>query len=115
MNSSNFDNRRRFFRLAFPPGEELATWIEGSEYLVNEISERTLRFTKAYIPNKRGICRGILQWSNGNIVFFRGLTGPLNGNFRVIIDVLGIEMQDVIREQRRLLAKYPTIKEDSRE
>ena len=110
MTSEDGRNRRQFFRLVLPPGEELVTWIGDSEHLVNEISERSLRFTTPYVPNTRGVCEGLIQWSDGRITYFRGLIGPLNQSFRVIIDVFGIMMQDVIREQRRLLAKYPMLK-----
>ncbi len=103
-------NRRRFFRLQFPKGEELVALIMGVEYLVTEISERSLRFTVAEIPCQWGLCEGVLHWHDGRMTPFQGRNGPVRQSERIIIEVDGIAFADIIREQRRLLAKYPMLK-----
>ena len=112
MNAESGRNRREFFRLVFPVGEELAAWIDDAEYKVNEISERTIRFTAKEVPHLNGKCCGLLTWSDGRVISFEGLIGPLNRNQRVIIDVRGIVMPDIVAEQRRLLTRYPMLKDD---
>lgn len=98
-------NRRRVFRLHLPADSRLTVRIDGQEYQAVEVAEYSLVVDTVDVASESGICQGEVVWSDGRQSEFRGEIGRLKGKRRVIWKIQGIEMQDVISEQRRLLAK----------
>lgn len=105
----NGANRRRVFRLKLPPGEELKAVINGQAYSVVEVAEFSLMVDCEEVQSTDGKCSGTIYWSDESESEFRGEIGRLNGNQRVVVNIRGISMPDVIGQQRRMLLKYPAI------
>ena len=105
-------DQREYFRLYLPPGEELSVRIEGHVYKVDEISEQSVRIVlgaNQYLPHFK---RASIRWSDHRISYFSGELGPFRSRSRrLIVNIRGIGMNDIIKEQRRLLAKYPLLRE----
>ena len=100
-------NRRRVFRLRLPDDAMLSALINGQTYNVIEVAEFSIVVTTDEVNNELGVCEGTLRWSNGSSTSFSGEIGRLGQLGRVIWNVSGIQMKDVIGEQRRLLLRYP--------
>lgn len=98
---------RRVFRLKLPSEDMLKAVINDQVYLVQEVAEYSLWLTVPDIVGCRDAVSGTVIWNNGEESQFQGEVGRINKGARVIWNVTGIGMQDVVREQRRLLAKYP--------
>ena len=109
----NFEerNRRRVFRLRFPNNAMLQATIGGLSYEVSEIAELSIWVTANHVENDNGICTGVVHWSNGVRTPFTGELGRYREGGRIIVNVKGISMHDVIGEQRRLIARYPILKD----
>ena len=86
-------------------------WIDGLAYQVDEISERAVRVvlgSNQFLPEFE---KGSIQWSDRRTTFFTGNLGPFRGRSRrLIINIREFGMNDIIKEQRRLLAKYPMMR-----
>lgn len=109
MNQFDERNRRRVFRLRFPSCAMLQATIGNQPYEVLELAEFSLWVTAPDVPNLNGICTGILTWSDGNQSSFVGEVGPRKNGGRIICNIQGIRMNDVVSEQRRLIAKFPVV------
>ncbi|MFT5300106.1 MAG: hypothetical protein ACI87E_001642 [Mariniblastus sp.] len=117
MRRPHFINRRRFFRLRFPKNALLHATINGNAYRVVEIAEASMIVDHdgELDSGNDGICLGTIVWSNEKSSSFIGEVGRLSAYGRVIWEIQGIEMQDVIGEQRRLLQRFPGLRESQRQ
>ena len=111
MNSFDERNRRRVFRLRLPANEFLLATIGGELHEVVEVSELSLWVAAPYVKHDRGICEGIVHWTSGEDSRFTGVLGRFRAGGRIIKNVKGISMKHVIAEQRRLIAKFPIVKD----
>lgn len=107
-------NRRRVFRLRLPSKSLLKATIDGNVYDVVEVAEYSVWVTTKDVGDTNGICKGILHWSNGETSKFTGNPGPIRDNGRIILNVTGIAMQDIVGEQRRLIIRYPLAQQQKR-
>ena len=110
MSHGNNKNDRRRFRVQFPPGSMLKAIINGLEYDVVEVAELSIVVTAKNVLNQGRICVGTITWSDGRHQEFTGNTGRLSDLGRVIDEIRGISVQEILREQRRLLRKFPRLK-----
>jgi hypothetical protein len=111
MNSFEERNRREVFRLRLPSNGMLQATIGGQLYQIIEVSELSLWVAAAHVKNECGICSGVMHWSNGEDSRFTGEIGHFRAGGRIICNVKGIRMKHVIAEQRRLLTKFPIVRD----
>lgn len=108
-------NRRNFFRLYFPADEFLLVQIEGLVFEICELAERSFVVTDRRVPHRGGRCCGVIQWSDGRQSRFSGEVGPDLDTGRLIMNVEGIATGHIVFEQRRILKKYPQLKNASQD
>lgn len=111
MSSFEERNRRRVFRLRLPSNGMLQATIGGKLYQIMEVSELSLWIAASQVKNECGICSGIIHWNTGEHSRFTGEIGHFRAGGRIICNVKGIRMKHVIAEQRRLIARFPIVKD----
>lgn len=104
-------NRRRFFRLRLPVGSPLSLDVGGQVYRVLEVAEQSFVIARLDDEVFSGVCAGSLAWSDGSISDVQGDYGRVTPLGQVVWNVSGIEMPDVIGEQRRILARFSQVRE----
>lgn len=102
--------RRRAFRLRIPKGERLITSIDDVDHVVLEVSEYGLVIDAAEVESVDGICHGAIHWDAKNRSAFEGSVGGFAKGGRVIENVIGITMHDMVRLQRKLMKRYPAVR-----
>ncbi|MFK7765608.1 MAG: hypothetical protein AB8B55_00095 [Mariniblastus sp.] len=100
-------NQRRVFRLRLPNDCLLQAQIAEKNYDVVEVSEFGIVVSSDSVEDVSGRFDGVITWSDGTNSVFNGELGRLSDCGRVIWKVTGIEMSNVVKEQRRILATYP--------
>lgn len=103
--------RRRVFRLRLPVGATLLAVIGGVKFTVLEVSELSLLLAAESVPNHEGICRGVIYWTPDERSEFSGTVGATVNNRVIIHDVEGITMSHMVRQQRRVINRYPAIRQ----
>ena len=107
-------DRRATFRLRLPRQQQLIAKIANIDHVVLEISEQSIVVDATEVPNRNGICTGVICWDDEHRSEFRGrLWVPALGG-RVIKNVTGITLRDMVRQQRKLIRLYPAVRERSR-
>lgn len=114
MSNQHSINRRQLFRMRLPHRDKLNVVFGGLLFKVVEISERGIRIEGTSVPNHNGVCRGEITWNDGRTSEIQGIVGRIDGNELVIVQVEGINMSDIVDEQRRVnrLKIYPVVKGD---
>lgn len=107
MKRNEGSNRRRVFRLRLPDDALLSASINGQTYEVIEIAEFSLVVTAREVESQTDCFGGAIRWSDGTSSEFTGESGRLSQLGRVIWNVKGIQMRDVIGEQRRMISRFP--------
>ena len=103
-------DRRATFRLRLPKQEKLIATIGHIDHVVLEISEQSLVVDATEVPNRQGVCTGVVYWDEEHSSEFKGrLWGPALGG-RIIKNVTGITMRDMVRQQRKLIRLYPAVR-----
>jgi len=113
MFQRNEKNRRRRFRVQLPPNLMLKATLNGIAYDVIEVAELSMVVTAQHVINEDGVCTGTIEFSDGRIQEISGQVGRLSHLGRVIYEIEGITAPDVVKEQRRLLRKFPTVRDPS--
>ena len=111
MNHGNSENRRRRFRVRLPADSTLAATINGLNYDIIEVAELSIVVTAMWVVNENGICAGSIRWSDGRVRQFTGELGRVSRLGRVIKNIKGFTAEDILKEQRRLLRKFPLVKD----
>ncbi len=101
--------RRRAFRLRMPKGERLIASIDGVDHVVLEVSEFGLVIEAVNVASVDGVCQGVIHWDTRSRSEFKGSIGGAAKGGRVIENVIGISMRDMVRLQRELLKRYPAV------
>ena len=112
-NSNVEPNResRRVFRLRIPPTERVIASIGQVDLVVLEISEFGLVVKAIDVPHHPdGSCRGVIRWDGVHTSDFTGQVGDIAKGGRVIKNVTGITMRDMVRQQRKLINRYPAVR-----
>lgn len=113
MNQNNDENRRERFRVRLPADSMLEATINGLNYDVVEVAEFSIVVTATQVINKNGVCTGSIQWSDGHLAKFAGVLGRISEQGRVIENIAGFSTPDILKEQRRLLKKFPEVMDPS--
>jgi len=101
-------NRRRVFRLRLPAGSLLKATVNGKEYAVVEVSEFAFVVANEEVESLEGECRGTIHWYDDQSSEFTGEVGRLSESGRVIWNVHGISMSDMVKAQRQLIQRFPS-------
>jgi hypothetical protein len=88
----------------------LIATIEGTDHVVLEVSEYGLVVDAVEVPNCDGCCKGVIHWDSRNQSAFEGTMGAHAKGGRVIEILDGISMRDMVRQQRRLMSRYPSVR-----
>ena len=107
-------DRRATFRLRLPRQEKLIATIADVEHIVLEISEQSVVVDAAEVPNRNGVCTGVIHWDDEHSSTFQGTLGVPALGGRLIKDVTGITMRDMVRQQRKLIRLYPSVRQRRR-
>ncbi len=100
-------NRRRVFRLRLPLDCRLKATIGGQPFQVIEVSEFSFVVTQNDVGlADHGACSGTIVWNDNRSSEFTGAVGRVASHGRVIWNVEGILMSDIVSEQRRLVTRY---------
>ena len=111
MNHHEGRNRRQYFRLRLPDEALLKANICGQTYDVQEVAEKSVWVTVQEVKSFNGFCSGFIYWSDGSQSGFSGDLGDVKEGGRLILNIKGISMHDVVGETRRMIAKYPLVDE----
>ena len=111
MNRSHDRNRREFFRLRLPDQAKLKANICGQTYDVNELSEKSICIVAQEVKSFNGFCSGFIYWSDGQKTAFTGNVGQSTDNGRIILNIKGIDMSEVVSETRRIAARFPLLED----
>jgi hypothetical protein len=101
-------NRRRHFRLPYPPGAGPVLTSADAALAVVELSERGLRFApgaRTFAPGER--VSGVLRFPDGAEVPVEGVTVRDARAFVTVRLVFGIGLDRMLAEQKRILRNYP--------
>jgi hypothetical protein len=101
-------NRRRHFRLRYPPGAGPVLVIGTAAFPVVELSERGLQFTegsRALLLGER--LTGALRFAEGSELAVEGVVARITGPRTVLRLVRGVSLSRMLAEQRRILNDYP--------
>ena len=101
-------NRRRFFRLSYPPGAGPLLVTAGAALPVVELSERGMQFTHenhTLAPGER--VAGKLRFEDGTEAPVDGVVVRTVWSRVVVRFVRGVLFGRMLSEQRRLLRHYP--------
>jgi hypothetical protein len=109
MNQNEGRNRRRFFRLCLPEDALLQATICGQPYDIQGVAEKSMWVTAREVKSFNGFCSGFIYWSDGTRSGFSGDLGEVKEGGRIILNIEGISMNDVVGETRRMLAKFPRV------
>ena len=111
MNQNEGKNRRRFFRLRLPWDAHLQANICGQSYDVQEVAEKSMWLTAREVKSFNGFCSGFLYWSDGTRTGFSGDVGQVKEGGRLILNIKGISMHEIVGETRRVIARFPLVEE----
>ena len=85
--------------------------ICGQTYHVKEISEQGICLDSEEVKSFNGFCSGFIYWSNGEKSAFTGDADRNTPNGRVIVNIKGIDMREVVSETRRVAARFPLLED----
>lgn len=87
----------------------LIATIENTDYVLCEVSEFGLVVDAVDVDHVDGVCHGIIHWGHKRRSQFKGTVGRCAKGGRVIENVTGITIREVLQLQRELLRRYPCI------
>lgn len=101
-------NRRRHFRLRYPPGAEPLLHADGTTRRVAELSERGLRYSdggRTATLAERVV--GVLRFPDGTELPVEGAVVRAVGGWVAVRLTRGVHLRRMLAEQRRVLRDYP--------
>ena len=99
--------RRRHFRLRFPKSERPIFDSTHGRLVVLEAAEQGLLVAATNIGHVGEPVTGLLIFQDGHRVDIQTLVFRVECSATVLNDVRGVAIADMLREQRRLMRKYP--------
>jgi hypothetical protein len=105
-------NHREFYRLRYPIIDRPKLEMNGQQFDVTEIAERSLQFAQA--DNLRfqigTEISGTVTFNDGQTVNIFGRFGRIRRNEGVIVELEGVDLSRMFKEQSYLNAKFPRLK-----
>lgn len=106
------DERRKFYRLAYPLTMMPPLNVDGLEYPVTELSEAGLRIRCAdpYAFKSGDELRGEISLPEGEVLPVTGVVLRRDGKDIVIAPLEGVSFKRIVAEQRRVLSQCPNVR-----
>ena len=110
------NERRQFFRVRYPGAERPEIEIASEQHAVNELSEGGLRVSGALESLQTGeIIEACLQLLSGTTLPITASCSRTEDEESVFEDLQGVSFAEMLNEQRYLIRKYPSVKQDGEE
>lgn len=103
MTDQDPDNLRQFYRVVFPPGQEIEACVDGLSFQIIDVSESGIKVRGHSLPFEDDKCKGEIGWSDGEKTRFHGKLHRREPGVTVLCEVVGIPFPKIIEEQRRLI------------
>lgn len=107
------EERRRFFRVRYPSTERPVLEIGGIPFDVSELSEGGLRAggSAAHLTEASDV-HGTLRLLSGKSFEITAAFARIDGSELVFEDLEGVSFAEMMHEQRYLIRKYPTVRQN---
>ncbi|MEQ1906301.1 MAG: hypothetical protein ABL888_19110 [Pirellulaceae bacterium] len=105
-------NHREFYRLRYPIMDRPKLELNGQQFEVTEIAERSLQFARVVnlIFQIGQEISGTVTFHDGQTVNIVGKLGRIRRNEGVIVELEGVDLARMFKEQFYLNAKFPRVK-----
>lgn len=107
------DERRQFFRVRYPAIERPIIEIDGSQHEVAELSEGGLRVLGTFTELKAAQqVAAELRLLSGAGLKIAATFARIDGEEAIFENLQGVAFAEMMNEQRYLIRKYPSTKEE---
>jgi hypothetical protein len=105
-------NKREFYRLRYPIMDRPKLELNGQQFEVTEIAERSLQFVRIVnltLPLGQEVS-GTVTFHDRQTVNIVGKFGRIRHNEGVVVELEGVDLSRMFKEQFYLNAKFPRLK-----